>query len=86
MIDQALRIKVLKNKVVSQNIAVKFEIRFTYNEEHFVIVRLGIGLLIFMRSTAERDNLTRLHGWGMPYTYLTCVPSKFRNLFVMLIK
>ena len=46
--------QVLKNKMVRQ--------------KHFVMVRLRIRLLIFMRLTAERHNLMRLYSWSLPNT------------------
>ena len=45
MIEQTRKIKVLKNKIVPQNIV------------WFVIVQLGFRILIFIRLVAERENL-----------------------------
>ena len=49
MLDQRLRTKDLKNKVLPGNIVVKSKKRFPKNEKHFLIVRLLIRLLTFMR-------------------------------------
>ena len=59
----------MKNKMVPQNIMVKLEMRFSYNEKHFVRMRFWIKHFIFLRLTTERDNLILLYGWSMPYTW-----------------
>lgn len=41
---------------------------FLQNEKPFVMLWLLIRLLIFMRLTAERNNLMRLSSWSIPYT------------------
>ena len=63
------RLNSLKNKMLLQNIVVKLEKRFLYNEKHFLIMRLRIKQFIFLRLTAERDSLMRFYGWCIPYTW-----------------
>ena len=42
---------------------------FSQSEKHFLIMRLRIRLLIFIRLTAHRDNLMRLYSCSIPYKY-----------------
>ena len=65
-INQTPRMKVLKNKMVPQNVVVKSKMCFSYKNGNTVIVRLRIRPLIFMRLTAERDNLIWLYRWSLP--------------------
>ena len=47
----------------------KSKMYFLKNEKLFVTIWLRIRLLILMRSTIERNNLMRLCGWRLPYTW-----------------
>ena len=82
MIDQTFRIKALKDKFVPQNMVVTSKLYFSYSEKHFLIVRLWIRLLIMMRLATERNNLMRLHGWDIPYTWVnpTIFAQKFKSI------
>ena len=42
---------------------------FSYNEKHFVVVRLQIRHFVFLWLTAERDNLIQSHCLSIPYTW-----------------
>ena len=73
--------------MVLQNIVVKPKMCFLYNEKRFVMVRLRIRVLIFMRLTAEWDNIVRLYGLSIPYK---CPPldrhSRTKEVYTVLFK
>ena len=56
---------------------VKIKNAFSLNENHSAKLQLRIRQLIFIRLTAERDNLMQLYGWIIPYT---CLPYCIINV------
>ena len=54
---------------------------YTGKIKNVFLVRLQIKLLIFMKIVAERDNLMRLYGWNIPYTWPTYIIHKKLEYF-----